>query len=120
MHVSVFEVDPTHQRIYCENLCLLAKLFLDHKTLYYDVEPFLFYIICEVDKAGAHMVGYFSKEKPKVDSEYNLATSPHISPSSPQTSPYSLWPCGRRWTPSTISPASSRCRATSARATASS
>jgi hypothetical protein len=26
---------------------LLAKLFLDHKTLYYDVEPFLFYIITE-------------------------------------------------------------------------
>ena len=24
---------------------------------------FLFYIICEVDDAGAHMVGYFSKEK---------------------------------------------------------
>jgi hypothetical protein len=40
---------------------------------YYDVEPFLFYIICEVDSAGAHMVGYFSKEKPKVDSEFNLA-----------------------------------------------
>eukprot|EP00967_Tisochrysis_lutea_P014127 scaffold15861_cov35-Tisochrysis_lutea.AAC.2 len=62
-NISVFEVDPTHQRLYCENLCLLAKLFLDHKTLYYDVEPFLFYIICEVDEHGAHMVGYFSKEK---------------------------------------------------------
>ena len=46
--ISIFEVDPKDQRIYCENLCLLAKLFLDHKTLYYDVEPFLFYIICEV------------------------------------------------------------------------
>ena len=41
-YVSVFEVDPSDQRIYCENLCLLAKLFLDHKTLYYDVDPFLF------------------------------------------------------------------------------
>jgi len=39
----------------------LAKLFLDHKTLYFDVEPFLFYILCEVDKVGAHLVGYFSK-----------------------------------------------------------
>ena len=55
----------TWQRIYAENLCLLAKLFLDHKTLYYDVEPFLFYIICEVDAAGAHMVGYFSKVPPR-------------------------------------------------------
>ena len=48
-------------QIYCQNLCLLAKLFLDHKTLYYDVEPFLFYVLTEVDRNGAHMVGYFSK-----------------------------------------------------------
>ena len=47
--------------IYCQNLCLLAKLFLDHKTLYYDVEPFLFYIMTECDSRGCHMVGYFSK-----------------------------------------------------------
>ncbi|KAK9685384.1 PHD-finger [Popillia japonica] len=53
--------------IYCQNLCLLAKLFLDHKTLYFDVEPFLFYILCEVDKQGAHIVGYFSKEKESPD-----------------------------------------------------
>ena len=42
-----------------QNLCLLAKLFLDHKTLYYDVDPFLFYILTEVDDRGAHIVGYF-------------------------------------------------------------
>jgi len=70
--ISIFEVDPKMHRVYCENLCLLAKLFLDHKTLYYDVEPFLFYIICEVDEDGAHMVGYFSKEKHSSE-EYNLA-----------------------------------------------
>jgi hypothetical protein len=29
-------------------LCLLSKLFLDHKTLYYDVDPFLFYVMTEV------------------------------------------------------------------------
>ena len=48
---------------YCQNLCLLAKLFLDHKTLYYDVEPFMFYILTEYDRKGCHIVGYFSKEK---------------------------------------------------------
>eukprot|EP00057_Strongylocentrotus_purpuratus_P027205 XP_011681679.1 PREDICTED: uncharacterized protein LOC105446458 [Strongylocentrotus purpuratus] len=47
--------------IYCQNLCLLAKLFLDHKTLYYDVEPFLFYIMTENDSSGCHILGYFSK-----------------------------------------------------------
>jgi len=53
-------------------LCLLAKLFLDHKTLYYDVEPFLFYIMTECDEQGCHMVGYFSKEKNSPD-DYNFA-----------------------------------------------
>ncbi|GMF64529.1 unnamed protein product [Phytophthora lilii] len=47
-------------------------LFLDHKTLYYDVDPFLFYIICEVDSHGFHPVGYFSKEKYS-ELGYNLA-----------------------------------------------
>lgn len=47
--------------MYCQNLCLLAKLFLDHKTLYYDVDPFLFYVLCEMDERGGHLVGYFSK-----------------------------------------------------------
>lgn len=62
-NISIFEVDGKKNKIYCQNLCLLAKLFLDHKTLYYDVEPFLFYIMTEVDHHGCHMVGYFSKEK---------------------------------------------------------
>ena len=47
--------------MYCQNLCLLAKLFLDHKTLYYDVEPFLFYVLTYNDDEGCHLVGYFSK-----------------------------------------------------------
>lgn len=50
-------------QIYCQNLCLLAKMFLESKTLYYDVEPFLFYVMTEVDDLGARFVGYFSKEK---------------------------------------------------------
>jgi histone acetyltransferase MYST2 len=62
-NISMFEVDGKKNKIYCQNLCLLAKLFLDHKTLYYDVEPFLFYVMTEADSYGCHMVGYFSKEK---------------------------------------------------------
>lgn len=38
-------------------------MFLDHKTLYYDVEPFLFYVATEADEKGCQFVGYFSKEK---------------------------------------------------------
>ncbi|CAF9916204.1 MAG: hypothetical protein HETSPECPRED_002793 [Heterodermia speciosa] len=61
--VSVFEVDGRKNPVYCQNLCLLAKLFLGSKTLYYDVEPFLFYVMTELDELGCHFVGYFSKEK---------------------------------------------------------
>ena len=46
-HLSVFEIDGGVEKIYCQNLCYFAKLFLDHKTLYYDVDPFLFYVICD-------------------------------------------------------------------------
>jgi histone acetyltransferase MYST1 len=72
MSLSLYEVDGREQKLYCQNLCLLAKLFLDHKTLYFDVEPFLFYILTEVDRQGAHLVGYFSKEKDSPDGN-NLA-----------------------------------------------
>ena len=30
-NLSVFEVDGKRNKIFCQNLCLLAKLFLDHK-----------------------------------------------------------------------------------------
>eukprot|EP01083_Nonionella_stella_P308559 1089213_1 len=82
--ISVWEIDGCIDKIYCQNLCLLAKLFFDHKTLYFDVSPFLFYIICEYDEHnpnvdGFHLVGYFSKERNSPEG-YNLAcilTMPH-------------------------------------------
>ncbi|GLH12371.1 Histone acetyltransferase [Gryllus bimaculatus] len=60
--ISVWEVDGKRYKQYCQNLCLLAKFFLDHKTLYYDVEPFLFYVMTIGDSEGCHTVGYFSKD----------------------------------------------------------
>jgi histone acetyltransferase MYST4 len=53
VQLSIFEVDGLISKIYCQNLCLLAKLFLDHKTLYYDVEPFMFYVLTMNDENGA-------------------------------------------------------------------
>ena len=61
--VSIWEVDGRKKTEYCQCLCLMAKMFLGSKTLYYDVEPFLFYILTEYDELGYHFVGYFSKEK---------------------------------------------------------
>ncbi|KAF9146698.1 hypothetical protein BGX30_010760 [Mortierella sp. GBA39] len=71
-NISIFEVDGRKNKIYCQNLCLLAKMFLDHKTLYYDVEPFLFYVMTESNELGCHFVGYFSKEK-RSAMDYNVS-----------------------------------------------
>ncbi|KAL5969419.1 Histone acetyltransferase KAT6B [Taenia solium] len=72
-NISVFEVDGQISKLYCQQLCILAKLFLDHKTLYYDVEPFLFYVVTIHDpREGFHLVGYFSKEKRSAQ-KYNLS-----------------------------------------------
>ena len=60
-------------------MCLLAKLFLDHKTLYLDVEPFLFYPLTIWDGYGAHLVGYFSKVRRKLvidDDDLQLSMLP--------------------------------------------
>lgn len=70
--VSVYEIDGVDEKLYCQNLCLLAKLFLDHKTLYYDVSPFKFYVLTEDTRHGSHIVGYYSKEK-MMANNYNLA-----------------------------------------------
>ncbi|CAI4228428.1 unnamed protein product [Auanema sp. JU1783] len=71
-NLSFFEIDGRKNKTYAQNLCLLAKLFLDHKTLYYDTDPFLFYVMAEKDERGFHIVGYFSKEKESAE-EYNVA-----------------------------------------------
>lgn len=59
------------------------------KTLYYDVTPFLYYVMvhlrsfvplpsadsflqCQRDSTGCHIIGYFSKEKESADN-YNVA-----------------------------------------------
>lgn len=70
--ISFFEIDGRKNKVYAQNLCLLAKLFLDHKTLYYDTDPFLFYVMTVLDERGFHIVGYFSKEKESND-DYNVA-----------------------------------------------
>jgi histone acetyltransferase MYST1 len=70
--VSMFEIDGAVEKIYCQNLSYFAKLFLDHKTLFEDVDVFLFYVLCTYDERGFHPVGYFSKNKYS-DAGYNLA-----------------------------------------------
>ncbi|CAN6660250.1 histone acetyltransferase Esa1p [Trichomonascus vanleenenianus] len=73
--LSVFEVDGGKAPLYCQNLCLLAKMFLDSKTLYYDVEPFMFYVLTSNNYYGCQFVGYFSKQKKqqRTGGEFNLS-----------------------------------------------
>ncbi|CAF0842834.1 unnamed protein product [Didymodactylos carnosus] len=70
--ISFFEIDGRKNKNYAHNLCLLAKLFLDHKTLFYDTDPFMFYVLTEFDNQGFHIVGYFSKDKESSE-DYNLS-----------------------------------------------
>lgn len=70
--ISFWEIDGRRQRTWCRNLCLFCKCFLDHKALYYDVDPFLFYVMTKRTDQGHHVVGFFSKEKECAEG-YNLA-----------------------------------------------
>jgi hypothetical protein len=79
--LCLFKIDGAKEKLFCQGLCLLSKMFLDHKTIYFDVSPFFFYVLCErTDVPGAggskvaryHPVGYFSKEKNSANN-YNLA-----------------------------------------------
>lgn len=74
--ISIWEIDGRENVIFCQNLCLLAKLFLNSKTLYYDVQPFIFYVLTEREDVEEgtrfHLVGYFSKEKLN-STDYNLS-----------------------------------------------
>ncbi|KAI0022138.1 acyl-CoA N-acyltransferase [Xylariomycetidae sp. FL0641] len=71
-YVSFFEIDGRRQQGWCRNLCLFCKMFLDHKTLFYDVDPFLFYVMTQKSEKGHHLVGFFSKEK-ECSEGYNVA-----------------------------------------------
>uniref|UniRef100_A0A0K0CYN1 Histone acetyltransferase n=1 Tax=Angiostrongylus cantonensis TaxID=6313 RepID=A0A0K0CYN1_ANGCA len=58
-NIVVYEVDGSRER-----------LFMDHKTIYFDVHSFLFYVICEWNGSeipDIRPVGYFSKERNSSD-----------------------------------------------------
>jgi len=60
------------EKLYCQNLSLFGKLFIDIKTLFFDCDNFLFYIFTDADSQRDHVLGFFSKEKISYD-DYNLA-----------------------------------------------
>lgn len=58
-NISMYEVDGENYKNYCRRLCQIGKFFLEHKTLFYDVEPFMFFVLFYKNQ----FVGFFSKEK---------------------------------------------------------
>jgi GNAT superfamily N-acetyltransferase len=89
--LSVYEVDGAEHQLFAQNLSLFAKLFLDTKSVFYDVTTFLYYLLVLEDAEPAipntrlsaegsvdekpfagQTVGFFSKEKMSWDSN-NLA-----------------------------------------------
>ncbi|KIK04139.1 hypothetical protein K443DRAFT_93701 [Laccaria amethystina LaAM-08-1] len=69
---TIWEVDGAKDKLYCQNLSLFGKLFIDVKTLFFDCDNFLFYILTDATPSTDHILGFFSKEKHSFD-EYNLA-----------------------------------------------
>ncbi|KAJ5693010.1 hypothetical protein N7462_002433 [Penicillium macrosclerotiorum] len=72
---AVWEVDGEEHKLFGQNLSLFAKLFLDHKTVFFDVATFHYYILTFTDPDNSenyHVLGFFSKEKLSWDSN-NLA-----------------------------------------------
>ncbi|KAL2835002.1 acyl-CoA N-acyltransferase [Aspergillus cavernicola] len=73
---SVWEVDGANHKLFGQNLSLFAKLFLDHKSVFFDVVSFLYYILVFADPndpdGSYHILGFFSKEKLSWDAN-NLA-----------------------------------------------
>ncbi|CAL1696908.1 unnamed protein product [Somion occarium] len=69
---TIWEVDGAKEKLYCQNLSLFGKLFIDIKTLFFDCDNFLFYILTDADSQRDHVLGFFSKEKVSYD-DYNLA-----------------------------------------------
>ncbi|RSH90756.1 hypothetical protein EHS25_009931 [Saitozyma podzolica] len=70
---TIWEVDGAQATLYCQNLSLFGKLFIDHKSVFFHVENFLFYVLCDAATSRRDQVmAFFSKEKLSYD-DFNLA-----------------------------------------------
>ncbi|GAB1317528.1 SAS complex subunit [Madurella fahalii] len=84
---SIWEVDGETDVLFCQNLSLFAKLFLDNKSVFFDVTGFNYFLLVftpaatpternddvnEMVRPRSQIVGFFSKEKMSWDNN-NLA-----------------------------------------------
>lgn len=65
-------------KLFCQNLSLFAKLFLDNKSVFFDVTTFFYYLLVQTTYETSNslptrqVIGFFSKEKMSWDNN-NLA-----------------------------------------------
>ncbi|KAF4453090.1 hypothetical protein F53441_4177 [Fusarium austroafricanum] len=81
---SIWEVDGEKDGLFCQNLSLFAKLFLDNKSVFFDVAGFNYFLLiytpptrpsrtaAEPEPPAPRITGFFSKEKMSWDNN-NLA-----------------------------------------------
>ncbi|KAG7417043.1 Males-absent on the first protein [Fusarium oxysporum f. sp. rapae] len=81
---SIWEVDGEKDGLFCQNLSLFAKLFLDNKSVFFDVTGFNYFLLVytpptrslqtatEPEPPSPRITGFFSKEKMSWDNN-NLA-----------------------------------------------
>ncbi|KRZ23500.1 Histone acetyltransferase KAT8, partial [Trichinella pseudospiralis] len=81
-NLVVIEVDGDKNKLYCQFLALLGKLFIYHKAVCFLVQEFFFYVLYELDEDnGYHMAGFYSKEK---NSECNNLACISVMPFQPE------------------------------------
>lgn len=68
------EVKGYQDPLFCQNLCLFGKLFLDDKSVYFNIDHFNFYVFYSKDGERDYIpMGFFSKEMIAYDPTTNLA-----------------------------------------------
>ncbi|KAJ1977801.1 K(lysine) acetyltransferase [Dimargaris xerosporica] len=74
--LRIYEVDGKAHKLYAQNLSLFGKLFLENKTVSYDIDRFYFYVLTRAftteGVTTVQVLGYFSKEKASLE-HHNLA-----------------------------------------------
>lgn len=55
--LEIYQIDGKVDKTYCQCLCLLGKLFIDHKTIMYDLDPFTFTVLAR-NVEGKKEVGW--------------------------------------------------------------
>ncbi|KRZ90031.1 Histone acetyltransferase KAT8, partial [Trichinella sp. T8] len=97
-NLVVIEVDGDKNKLYCQFLALLGKLFIYHKAVCFLVQEFFFYVLYELDEEnGYHMAGFYSKEK---NSECNNLACISVFPQYQKKSYGLLCHFNSNWNPS--------------------